>query len=76
MNIQNLNTQEFVKLINSLRLENKNKWYTWQGVVNGKTVIIKAYGTWLQIFKVDGLHIPTIMDIKVSEFKTVLADNV
>lgn len=76
MNTQNLNTRDFVKLINSLRLENKNKWYTWQGIVNNKTVFIKAYGTWLQIFKVDGLHIPAIMDIKVSEFKKVLIDNI
>lgn len=74
--MQNLNTTDFIKTINSLRLANKCNWYTWQGTVNDKTVRLKAYKTWLQIFEVDGLRIPTVMDISVGEFKKLLSDNV
>lgn len=31
-----MKTDEFVKQINNLRLQNKNKWYTYQGTVNNK----------------------------------------
>ena len=74
--MQNLNTIDFVKTLNTLRLQNKGKWYTWAGTVNNKTVQIKAYATWLQIFKVDGLIVPTCSDISVTDFKKLLADNV
>ena len=74
--MQNLNTTDFIKTVNGLRLANKNSWYTWQGIVNNKTVRLKAYKTWLQIFEVDGLRIPTVMDISVGEFKKLLSDNV
>ena len=67
-----MKTDEFVKQINSLRLQNKNKWYTYQGTVNNKTVALKGYGTWLQILRVDGLTFPTVADISVTEFKQVL----
>lgn len=70
------NNIDFVKSINTLRLQNKGKWYTWAGTVNNKTVQIKGYATWLQIFKVDGFIVPTCSDINVSDFKKLLADNV
>lgn len=74
--MQNLNTIDFVKTLNTLRLQNKGRWYTWSGTVNNKTVQIKAYATWLQIFKVEGLSVPTVSDISVSEYKKLLSDNV
>ena len=74
--MQNLNKADFIKTVNGLRLANKGKWYTWAGTVNNKTVQIKAYGTWLQIFKVEGLSVPTVSDISVSEYKKLLSDNV
>ena len=74
--MQNLNTIDFVKTLNTIRLQNKGKWYNWSGTVNNKTVQIKGYGTWLQIFKVDGLIVPTCSDISVSDFKKLLSDNV
>jgi hypothetical protein len=67
-----MDIQEFVKTINALRLANKNGWYIWQGEVNNKVVNIKGYGTWLQIFTVDGLRQNTIADISVAEFKQEL----
>lgn len=74
--MQNLNTTDFIKTVNQLRLANKNSWYSWQGTVNNKTVRLKAYKTWVQIFEVDGLRIPTVMEISVTEFKKLLSDNV
>ena len=73
--MQNLNTTDFVKILNTLRLQNKGKWYAWESIVNNKTVQIKAYATWLQIFKVNGLFVPTCSDISVTDFKKLLADN-
>lgn len=29
--MQNLNTTDFIKTVNNLRLTNKDNWYTWQG---------------------------------------------
>ncbi len=74
--MQNLNTIDFVKTLNTLRLQNKGKWYTWVGTVNNKTVQIKGYATWLQVFKIDGFIVPTCSDISVSDFKKLLSDNV
>ena len=74
--MENISNIEFVKILNNIRLQNKGKWYTWQGIVNGKTVQIKAYATWLQIFRIDGFIVPTCSDISVSDFKKLLSDNV
>ena len=41
----NYTTKDFLKLISRLRLDNKNKWYYWQGIVNNKQVSIKGYNT-------------------------------
>lgn len=74
--MQNLNTAEFVKTVNTLRLQNKGKWYVWQGTVNNKVVQIKGFNTWLQIFRIDGLSVPTCSDISVTDFKKLLSDNI
>lgn len=67
-----MNTEQFVKEVNSLRLATKNKWYMNEYNVNGKHVRIKGYNTWLQIFTVDGINQNTVMDISVTEFKNTL----
>lgn len=74
--MQNLNKVDFIKTVNSLRLANKNSWYMWQGTVENKTVRLKGYKTWLQIFEVEGLRVPTVSDISVADFKKLLSDNV
>lgn len=33
-----------------------SKWHTFVGAVNGKSVRVKAYRLWLQIFDVDGVR--------------------
>ena len=67
-----MNTKEFVKAVNKLRLDNKNKWYQWIGIVNGKDVRLKGFGTWLQIFEIDGISHNGNMDISVKDFKEKL----
>lgn len=71
-----MNTQDFVKEINSLRLANKGKWYTWQGVVNGKDVSLKGYNTWLQILRVNGLQCGNCADRSIKAFKSDLSEAV
>jgi hypothetical protein len=63
---------DFILKINQLRKANKNKWFSWTGVVDGKNVKVKCYNTWLQILNVDGLQHNTVMDISVAEFNTTL----
>ena len=67
-----MNTQEFISHVNGLRLANKNKWYYFSDIVNGKAVSIKAYGTYLQIFLVNGANITSPMDMNVTAFKSTL----
>ena len=67
--IDTMNTMEFIKTVNSVRLQNKDKWYWWTGTVNGKSVELKAYNTWLQIFRIDGVNYSGQMDISVKQLK-------
>ena len=67
-----MNKENFIKLVNSTRIINKDRWYVITEVVDGKLVEIKGFGTWLQIFRIDGLQQNTLMDINVTEFKNTL----
>ncbi len=69
-----MNKLEFIKHINALRLQNKNNWYFWTGIVDNKQVQLKGYNTWLQIFNIDGIDNASNMDISVKEFKNVLSN--
>ena len=52
--IKTSDKSEAVKLINKIRLNNKDSWYYIDLIYNNKVYQIKAFGTWLQIFR---LHI-------------------
>lgn len=71
-----MNTDEFVQLINKLRLDHKDKWFWWSGTVNGKQVDVKCYNTYLQIFTIDGLRAGGLMGMSVTKFKDVLREGV
>jgi len=62
---------EFKKLINDKRKE--GGWYQYAGYVEDKIVSLKGYGTWLQIYRVDGIEYGNCMDAKVLEFHMTLA---
>ena len=63
-----MNKIDFVKHINGLRKGSKGQWYSFVGTVDGKSVSIKGFGTWLQIYRVDGIDQNTTMDNSVSNF--------
>ena len=73
-----MNTEQFVKEVNNLRLANKNQWYFLTGTVNGKDFKLKGYDTWLQIFEINGWNCSNVMEQSVKDFKLHLqkkADN-
>lgn len=62
----------FIKEINKIRLANKNKWFVVTATVDGKNVQIKNYNTWPQIMRVDGITMPSPMEMNVSEWKNFI----
>ena len=68
-----MNTQEFIKTVNTLRLENKGSWYQWCGEVNNHNVSLKGYNTWVQRLKVDDTIYGGNMEVSVKEFKEFLS---
>ena len=71
-----MTTQEFIKTINTLRLENKGNWYQWCGEVNNHYVSLKGYGTWVQRLTVDDTIHSGNMEVSVKEFKEFLSVSV
>lgn len=63
--------KDFAELIKRQRLT--GTWYTHIGLVDGKEVQLKAYKTWLQIYKVDGIDYSNCMESKVGQFNKDLA---
>ena len=68
-----MTTQEFIKTVNALRLENKGRWYQWCGEVNNHFVTLKGYGTWVQRLTVGDIIHSGNMDVSVKEFKEFLS---
>ena len=67
---------EFIKELNALRLSNskpRKEWYGGYFIVDNKEVKVKAFGTWLQVFEVDGVRCGGLCDITVTKFKQELA---
>ena len=56
-------------IINKLRLQNKGNWYFRSFMHNNKPVDIKGFGTWLQIFRVNGIDYSSPMEQSVKAFK-------
>ena len=66
--------EKFIKMLNKVRREDKNKWYFVTAVVDGKEVKIKGYGTWLQIFKINEIDYSNVMEQSVKEFNNYLQE--
>jgi len=64
------NSTEAVKFINKTRLSKKNKWYYIHLNYNGKIYQIKAYNTWLQIFRSSEGNFSNCMDSGISAYKS------
>jgi len=65
---------EFCKVVNKGRLT--KTWYTFVGVVEGKQIQLKGHGTWLQIFKVDGVNYGSVHDLSVKAYKAILIEQI
>ncbi len=64
--------KELTKEINKLRLDNKNKWYYYTGIFEGKTIELKAFDKWLQIYRINGVDYSGYDDGTVKQFKNIL----
>jgi len=71
-----MNTKEFIKLANDKRLKNKNKWIFLNEYVNDFPISYKAFNTWVQILKYNGLNDSSPMNLNVSEFKKYLLNTI
>ena len=70
------NTEDFIKEVNTIRLSNKDKWYSWAGMVNGYEVSLKAFNTWVQVINIGMIKESGPMDCTPKEFKQFLASMV
>jgi hypothetical protein len=64
--------ENFVTEINTLRRDNKNEWYFWNGKVCNSNVRLKGYNTWIQRIEVNGIKGGSPMEMKVKDFKNWL----
>lgn len=64
------NPAEFLKAANSARLQNPNSWHIFRGKVGQSEVELKFFGTWNQVFRVNGQSkTDGTMEKKVSAWK-------
>lgn len=56
-----------VEIVNRIRRNNKNSWYTYYSEHFG--IKIKGYKTWIQRIEYGSFHDGSPMEMKVSEFK-------
>lgn len=63
--------QEFLDRINEMRLS--GGWYQFMNTVEGVLIAVKGYGTWLQVYNVEGTDYSSPMDMKVGDWKEWLA---
>ena len=59
---------ELIKQINTKRKAIKNEWYYINTYFNNRHILIKGFGTWLQVFTIDGIDHSNGMDMSVKEF--------
>lgn len=67
-----MNTIEFIKLANKKRLENKDQWVFLNEYVNEIPILYKAFDTWIQVIKYNGIKDESTINQNVSEFKEYL----
>jgi hypothetical protein len=74
--IKRFNTvSEFVNAMNKMRRENKDKWCFYSGEVAGAQVRLTFFNTSIQKYTINNLEHGGVWDMKVSEFKDMLEDN-
>jgi hypothetical protein len=59
----------FTETFNNLRLANKDNWVFFHDMRQGKEISYKAFNTYIQVMRIDGINHAGSCDVKVSEFK-------
>lgn len=63
---------DFMQYAKAMRKENKKRWYAYVGNVGGNSIELKIYDTWIQVFRNNGIHQRTCIDVSVKElFNTI-----
>lgn len=52
----------------AIRRANKGEWYWYKSEVEGMPVLVKGYGTWLQIFEINGIDCSNPMGQSVTAY--------
>ena len=63
----------FIHKVNTLRKQNKDNWVFTIEKVDGKMVEYKAYNTWIQILRIDGISHASPMGLNVGGFNRHLS---
>lgn len=66
----------FVEHINNLRKASEGQWYTSVGKVCGRPYAIKGFELWLQVYRVDNIHVNTVDGLNVKQYKDQLLSGV
>lgn len=77
MQVRHLDTatrDQFIETANKERLANKNKWVWIETMLtDGRHIQYKAYDTYIQIFRIDGISHTPPMGLTATQFKQHLA---
>lgn len=66
---------DFFTDLNKTRLANKGQWIAFSGLVGNAEVQCKTFGhSYLQIFKINGLHCAGGIDSKVGQWKKMILE--
>jgi hypothetical protein len=63
---------EFITLCNNQRKLNKNKWIFLVEHIDNVKVEYKAFGTWVQLLRFNGIASASNMDISVKQYNEFL----
>ena len=66
---QSYNKAEFIKLVNSARINHKNSWIAISAIVDGHVVTYKAFGTWIHRMTVNAVIDSNYSDSSVKDYK-------
>ena len=67
-----MDAEAFIVAVDAARKQNKDKWVCGIAMVDGIWVEYKAYNTWIQIYRVEGVNYDGGMDALVREYKDTL----
>ena len=58
----------FIQKVNNLRRKNKDKWVQAIEMVEGRMIEYKAFNTWIQILRIEGINHSSTMGLNATGF--------